>query len=114
MFVKVLQSFDKLNTARLNPRLFAAKVCEFVQPLGLLKYSVRSIANEFKRVALWFSSGHTYYDAAGNIRSSLGHVAKPLSTKTCCHMNGDVNPKTSAIFLSFAVFLRSGTYFFCF
>ena len=97
-FIKALQHFNELDTDRLNPRSFAAKLREFLRPACRLTYSVKSIADELDRVARWFSSGRTYYDAAGNVCSISGPIVNPSSTVTRRHMSGDVNPKTCAEF----------------
>ena len=50
------------------------------------------------RVAWWFTSGGTYYDDDGDVRSVSGFIVKSSSRATRRHMMGEVKAKTSAEF----------------
>ena len=78
-FITVLRSFDELGlgTNWLDLRSFAAKLRKFLRPTLCLSYSVKSILDELGRVARCFSSGGTYYNAAGNIRFVSNPIVKP-------------------------------------
>ena len=73
-FLKALKSFDTMEADDLTPRSFAIKLREFSRPPYRLQYSIRQVAAELSRVAQWFSSDGTYYNAMGNTRSVAGHL----------------------------------------
>ena len=73
-FVKALKSFDAIEAVDLTPRSFAIKLQEFSRPSCRLQYNMRHVSAKLNRVAQWFSSDITYYDAMRNIRSVAGHL----------------------------------------
>ena len=97
-FLDALQSFYDADPKELTARTFVVKLREHARPQCRFTYSSAAIADELDRVARWFTSGGTYYDDDGDVRSVSGCIVKSSSRATRRHMMGEVNAKTSAEF----------------
>ena len=97
-FLEALTTFDSKQERELSARSFAKALRDKAGSTVRLSYSIREIQAELNRVSHWFSSGGSYYDGSGNIKSFAGIVIKKASRTLVEHMNGRLDPKSGAAF----------------